>query len=270
MKKSFFLLTAVAALTTLASCGGEGPLRVAMDLQYPPFETVNSENAPEGISVDIARAFGSFLNRETEIVNTNFGAIFPALDSGDVDVAIASISITPARQANYDFSDPYLYFRIITLVNKAFADANDLTEDSTTGDLLGIPGARFAGIASQISATIPESYGETVTVFQSLPAAIESVVQGTSDIFLMSPAPVVSGFKANRDTTMIVWDQWDALPIGMAFKKGNTDLVEKANEFIATFDDEGGLYDVLRENWDDIVLEVLEGRYGIDFYLSAE
>ena len=86
----------------------------------------------------------------------------------------------------------------------------------------------------------------------------------------MSPAPVVSGFKANRDTTMIVWDQWDALPIGMVFKKGNSALVEKANEFIATFDDEGGLYDVLREKWDDIVLEVLEGRYDLDFYLSAE
>jgi polar amino acid transport system substrate-binding protein len=271
MKKSIMLLSTVAALALVTGCGATAdPIRVGMDLRYPPFETVDGSNNPEGISVDVANAFGSFLNRETEVVNTNFGAIFPALDSGDIDVAIASISITPARQANYDFSNPYLYFRIITLVNKDFAVANNLTENSTTEALLAVPGATYAGIASQISATIPENNGKTVTVFQDLPSAIESVVQGTSDIFLMSPAPVVSGFKANRDKTMIVWDQWDALPIGMAFKKGNTDLVEKANEFIATFDDEGGLYDVLREDWDAIVLEVLEGRYGIDFYLSAE
>jgi polar amino acid transport system substrate-binding protein len=272
MKKSFFLLTAVAALTTLASCGGEGPLRVAMDLRYPPFETVDSENTPEGISVDIANAFGTFLGRDTEIVNTNFGGIIPAIQAEEVDIAIASMSITAARQEVVDFSNPYFYFKIITLVNKTFADANSLTIDSTTEELIDLAeneGARFAGIASQVSATIPQSYGITVTEYPDLGTAIENVAQGTADILLMSASPVVSGFKANPDTTLVVWDPWVASPIGMAVQKGNTELLEQANAFIETFDDEGGLYDVLRAAWDDVIYDQLD-RYGLDFYITAE
>jgi polar amino acid transport system substrate-binding protein len=269
MKKTFFLLSAVAALTTLTSCGAEGPLRVAMDLRYPPFETVNNENTPEGISVDVANAFGEFLNRETEIVNTNFGGIIPAIQAEEVDIAIASMSITAARQEVVDFSNPYFYFKIITLVNKTFADDNNLTVDSTVEELLAITDASFAGIASQVSATIPASYGKTVTEYPDLGTAIENVAQGTADILLMSASPVVNGFKANRETTLVVWDPWVASPIGMAVQKGNSDLLEQANAFIETFDDEGGLYDVLRTKYDAVILDQLE-RYGLDFYITAE
>jgi hypothetical protein len=49
--------------------------------------------------------------------------------------------------------------------------------------------------------------------------------------------------------------------------KGNTELLSSANDFIDTFNDEDGLYDQLRANWDTIVLAQLE-RYGMDFYIN--
>jgi polar amino acid transport system substrate-binding protein len=282
MKKSFGLLSTFSLAFLLAACGGvssssstsssnsgslnSDPIRIGMDLSYPPFETVDGNNKAEGISVDIAEAFGTFLNRDSDIVNTGFGALIPSLQSDEIDIVIASMSITAARQEVVDFTAPYFYFKIITLVNQDFAEANNLTADSTTEDLLAIEGASFAGIASQVSATIPTQYGKTVTEWPNLSSAIESVSQGTNDILLMSASPVVNGYKANRETTMIVWDPWVASPIGMAVKKGNTELLDLANDFIETFDDEDGLYSTLRENWDDVVLEQLE-RYGLDFYI---
>jgi polar amino acid transport system substrate-binding protein len=237
-----------------------------MDLRFPPFETVDANNKAEGISVDVANTFGEFLNRETSIVNTGFGGLIPALQSNEIDIVIASMSITAARQEVVDFSNPYFYFKIITLVNQNFAQLNEITESTTTEQLLDLPSARYAGIASQVSASIPLSNGKTVTEFPDLALAIESVAQGTSDILLMSASPVVNGFKANRTTTMIVWDPWVSSPIGMAVKKGNTQLLNLANNFIATFDDEDGLYSVLREKYDDSVRAQLE-RYGMDFYI---
>jgi polar amino acid transport system substrate-binding protein len=267
MKKSFGLLSTVAALAVLTGCGvSADPIRIGMELTFPPFETVDGDNSPTGISVDIANALGTFLNQDAEIVNTGFDTLIPSLQSDDIDIVIASMSITAARQEIVDFTAPYFYFKIITLVNQDFAEANNLTDDSSTEDLLAIEGASFAGIASQVSATIPTSYGKTVTEWPKLINAIESVSQGTNDILLMSASPVVSGYKANRETTMIVWDPWITSPIGMAVKKGNTELLDLANDFIETFDDEGGLYDTLRANWDDVVLEQLE-RYGLDYYI---
>ena len=48
------------------------------------------------------------------------------------------------------------YFKIISLVNQDFATENGLTSDSTVDDLLAIDGAKFVGIASQVSSSIPE------------------------------------------------------------------------------------------------------------------
>jgi polar amino acid transport system substrate-binding protein len=270
MKKSFLLVSSVVAIGLLAGCGPAAePIRVGMDLRYPPFETVTTDNEPEGISVDVANAFGEFLGRPTQIVNTGFGGLIPALQSGEIDIVIASMSITDARKAVVDFTDPYFYFKIITLVNQEFATApaNALDEDSTTEELLALPNAKFAGIASQVSATIPTSYGKTVTEYIDLATAIEAVVEGDADILLMSASPVVNAYKANPDETIVVWDPWVSSPIGMAVNKGNTELLASANDFIDTFNDEDGLYDQLRANWDTIVLAQLE-RYGMDFYIN--
>jgi polar amino acid transport system substrate-binding protein len=268
MKKILYLLLLTLSVFIVTACGGEtAPLRVGMDLRYPPFETVTLENDPEGISVDIALALGEFLGREVEIVNTNFASLIPALNSGEIDIVIASMSITAERAQTVDFSDPYFYFKIISLVNKAFADANNLTEDSPIEDILAIQSTRYVGLASQVSSTIPASYGKSVIEATDLSTAVASVAQGTSDILLMSANPVVDGYKANLSTTMIVWTPFVASPIGMAVKKGNAELLASANAFIATFDDEGGLYEVLAEKWDALLLERL-GRFGLSFYLD--
>jgi polar amino acid transport system substrate-binding protein len=269
MKKYFILFTSILAASILAGCAPEGdPIRVGMDLRYPPFETVDTENNPEGISVDVAKAFGQYLGRPTQIVNTAFGGLIPALQSGEIDIVIASMSITAARQEVVNFTDPYFYFKIITLVNQTFATANQVTQDTTTAQLLAINNARYAGIAAQVSATIPASYGKTVTEYVDLPAAIEAVAEGDADILLMSASPVVNGYKAYRTKTMIVWSPWVSSPIGMAVNKGNSELLASANAFIDTFTDENGLYSQLRANWDAIVLAQLE-RYGLDFYINA-
>ncbi|MDA3932443.1 MAG: hypothetical protein PF513_06880 [Tenericutes bacterium] len=53
----------------------------------------------------------------------------------------------------------------------------------------------------------------------------------------------------------------------MAVKEGNEELLEQANAFIDTFNDEGGMYEQLAETWDELLLEEL-GRYGLEFYIN--
>lgn len=258
----------IAFIAFLAACAPaeEAPLRVGMDLQYPPFETIDGDN-PEGISVDVAFALGEFLGREIEIVNTGFGALIPALNSGDIDIIIASMSIRADRAVSVDFSNPYFYFKTITLSNKDFADANGLTEDSTTEELFAIAEGRWAGILSQISERIPEERGLTVNAFLNQDLAVSSVVQGTSDLYLMSAFPVVNANRANPDTTIVIWDSLESLQIAMAVRKGDTELLAKANEFIAQMSDPGSTYDVLSAKYEAEVKSRL-GRYGLEFFIN--
>ncbi len=267
MKKTVTLLTLIITIIFLSSCQrSDDVLRVAMDLQYPPFETINNKK-PEGISVDIALAFGEFLGKKVEIVNTNFQALIPSLESGEVDIIISSMSITEERSRVVSFSKPYLYFQIISLVNKDFASLNNLTEDSTVDEILAIEDIKFIGIASQVSSTIPAAHNKEVKQATSMSTAIEDVVQGTSDILLMSGNPVADARNKNPDTTMIIWDSFVAAPIAMAVRKDNQALLEQANLFIDTFAEEGGLYETLTLKYDDLIRSILGGR-GFEFYIQ--
>ncbi|MFP4287545.1 MAG: transporter substrate-binding domain-containing protein [Candidatus Izemoplasmataceae bacterium] len=270
MKKLLLVSTLFLGIFLLAACGrsDEDVLRVGMDLRYPPFETIEDDE-PIGISVDVAEAFGEYIGREVEIVNTQFGSLIPALNSGEIDIIIASMSITEERAEVVDFSDPYFYFKIISLVNKDFADDNDITEDTTTEELLAIEEAQYVGIASQVSASIPQSLGKDVSEAVDLNTAVNEISQGTGDILLMSSFPVTNGHRANPDTTVVVWDPFESSPIGMAVAKGNDELLEQANAFIATMDEPGGLYETLSAKWDPEVSALLE-RYGLEFFINED
>lgn len=280
MKKMIALALFLLTAFVLVGCGGrdEDVLRVGMDLRFPPFETSASDGTPLGISVDVALAFGEFLGREVEIVDTNFASLIPSLNSGEIDIIIASMSNTPARAESIDFSETYFYFKIPSLVNRAFADANGLTEESTTDDILAVTGARFTGVTGQISASYPESLGLTVEIATNLEAAVLNVVQGQADVLMMSTFPVVRGHLANPQDTIVIFDAWQSSPIAMGVRQGETELLAQANEFIASMSEPGGLYDVLRAkwdvnnlegNWDPAIVLVLES-FGLDFFINED
>lgn len=267
MKKLLLAFILVLTVVFLSSCSRqENVLRVGMDLQYPPFETINN-GKPEGISVDIANALGEYLNMKVEIINTNFQALIPSLESGEVDIIISSMSITEERARVVSFSKPYMYFQIISLVNKDFAAKNNINEESKIEDLLAIENIKFVGLASQVSSTIPASYNKEVKQATSMSTAIEDVVQGVSDILLMSGNPVADARNKNPNTTMIVWDSFIASPIGVATRKGNDELISKINLFIDSMNEPGGLYEILASKYDEEIRNILGGR-GFEFYIQ--
>ncbi len=280
MKPAHRILIAVAVLIVVAIALWVGfgreqaqpeatPLRVGMDLRYPPFETQDSAGTPFGISVDVAKAFGEYLGRPVEIVDTNFASLIPALNAGEIDVIIASMSRTEERAQAIDFSEPYFYFKIISLVNRDFAQANGITIDSPKEALTDLPDTRFTGITGQVSASIPESLGFDVEIATNLEAAVLNVVQGSSDVLMMSAFPVTRGHLANPQDTIVLWDPFVSSPIAMGVRKGESELLAQANAFVESMSEPGGVYDELRQKWDEEV-ETLLGRYGLEFFISED
>lgn len=276
MKRLSASLVAILFVAAIVGAGGRQeapratsapPLRVGMDLRYPPFETQDSSGVPFGISVDVANAFGQFLGRPVEVVDTNFASLIPALNAGEIDVIIASMSRTAERQQAIDFSEPYFYFKIISLVNRSFAQANGITIDSRKEALSSRPNTRFTGITGQVSASIPQSLGFNVEIATNLEAAVLNVVQGSSDVLMMSAFPVTRGHLANPNDTIVLWDPFVSSPIAMGIRKGEAELLAQANAFVAAMSRPGGVYETLRAKWDQPVKDLL-GRYGLEFFIS--
>lgn len=265
MKKIIVLLLLALGVFTLAACNNEkGPLRVGMDLSWPPFEMKDVNGEPIGISVDVAYELGDYLGREVEIVDTTFAGLIPALNTGDIDVIIASMSITEERENSIDFSEPYFHFPLITVLNSEF---NETANIQSKDDLFSYPGVTFIGPRSLVSLSIPEEEANDPIIrrVDNNNIAVQELVSGLADAFIISASAAVDYHESNLNTTELMWDVIDDSPIGMGVREGETELLAEINAFISGME-ENGVYDRLRTKYDAIIEQNLEGQ-GLDFYI---
>ncbi len=246
----------------------EDPLKVGMDLKWAPFETIDKNGDPIGISVDFAYELGIYLNRTIEIVDLEFGSLITAIETNQIDIIIASMSITEEREQSISFSDPYFYFPLITVLNKDFQDEHNVTSKE---ELFAIDAVTFVGPKSFVSLSIPreEALNPVIREVNDANAAVLEIVSGASDAFIISASSAVEYHAANMDSTELLWDAITYSPIGMGVSKSNEALLVQLNEFIAICNEEDGVYDRLGEKYDAVIEYGLEGQ-GLDFYLKDE
>ncbi len=255
--------------TSQSSEGSEGDvLRVGIDLKFPPFSYIGDDGEPMGLEPTIAYAFGEFLGREVEIVNTDFSLLIPALQTGDVDILIPDMSKTPERAENADFSEPYRYTQSLALVNKEYAEANGITDEMTAEEFFALPGQDFIGLSGTFGVLVPQEYGAEVEEVTEIGLGILEVSSGGATSLVASNE--IHQFHAQNPDTTVVFSgigNWS----GSCFvvKKGDAEMLEKANEFIASMYEEGGLFDQIRAEYDAIIADFLQNdEYGLDYIIQ--
>jgi len=268
MKKVLLLFIVALFTVTLASCGkgDDNVLRVGMDLKWPPFEDRDEDGEPYGISVALAYELGEYLDRPIEIIDMDFSNLIPAVDNGQIDVILASMTIREDRELLVDFSDPYFFYPLITVMNKTFSDTNSVT---TKAELFAVDGARFVGTASTISLTIPtvEATNPVIQEVVDTETATASLVTGSSDAFIISASTAAAINNVNPDTTVLLWDAIEYSPIGMAVQEGRDDgLLEDLNAFIAGMET-NGVITRLSAAYDADIAADIPGK-GLEIYLG--
>ena len=109
---------ATAATTTTAATPGpaadawaavqqRGRLIVGTSADYPPFAFYTEAFELDGFDIALARSLGEQLGVEVEFSDMAFDGLGGALQVGQIDMAIAAISVTEARRALVDFSGVY-------------------------------------------------------------------------------------------------------------------------------------------------------------------
>lgn len=240
-------------------------LRVGMDLKFPPFSYIDDNGEAAGLEPVISYAFGEFLGVDVEIVNTDFSMLIPALETGDVDILIADMAATEERAEKVDFSDPYRYTYTLALVNKGFAEENGVTDDMAESDFFALEDASFIGLSGTKGVYYPQSAGVDVTEVTEIGTGLIEVSSGMSDILIASNE--VHGFHAADPENTIVYGGIAAQDASnFATRKGDVELMELANEFIASMYEEGGLYEEIAVDFDPIIAEFLQNdQLGLDY-----
>lgn len=268
MMKRFFRMLALAFLVGLTGCGGESggggadtgaaaPLVVGMELAYPPFEMRDTNNQPDGISVRMAEDLAEFLGRPLKIKDVAWDGIIPSLKSGQIDLIISSMTNTPQRAENIDFSDSYVTNALCMLVAKdsEIRSVDDLPESNrkvavkiaTTGHLWAE--RELEGV-------------ELIVLDDSATCALE-VVLGRADAFIYDQISIYRHWRQHEDKTRPILEPIREESWAIGIKKGNDALRLDVNEFLKGYR-ESGKFDELAERYMKAEREEFERR-GVPF-----
>ena len=131
---------------TLVKADEKKTLKVAMECGYAPYnwtqpddsngavQISGSSDYAYGYDVMMAKHICEELGYDLEIVKLDWDSLVPAVQSGKVDCVIAGQSITKERQEMVDFTSPYYYASIITLVK----GDGDYADAASVEDLKGV------------------------------------------------------------------------------------------------------------------------------------
>lgn len=247
--KSLFYLICLAAFVAFCFSGCDSTketdvLKIGMELQFPPFEMADGNGNPTGISVDMAKDLGKYLNRPVEIENISWTGLIPSLQTNKVDLVISSMSITPSRKKVVDFSIPYAQSGLTLLINRDSPVTNWSNLDKK-GNIIAVKSGTIGAVIAK-----DKIINADVRYFDEAAACVLEVSQGKADAFIYDAITVFENHKKHPETTRYNLQNIPetASPWAIVLKKGNTELKKKVDAFIIQYREQGK-FEVLEKKY---------------------
>ena len=264
MQKIRKIITAVlciamfASLVVLAGCGSDKKeadkkvLRVGMECGYAPFnwtQTTNENGAVKisgtseyayGYDVIMAKKIAESMGYDLEIHKIEWDGLAPAVSTGKVDAVIAGMSITNKRKESVDFSSVYYNASIVALTQKSSPFANAKNVEDLKG---AVATSQLNTIWYDLIKQIPEA--KIQPAIDNVPGMVVALTSGKVEVLVLDkPTAMVASF-ANPNLVMLDFKDGkgfeaskEDVEMGIALKKGNSELLKKINETLATISED--------------------------------
>ncbi len=247
----------------------EKKIIVGTDTNYVPFEFLDQKTGEYvGFDVDLIDAIATEVGFEYELKPMDFAGIIPALQTGNLDIAIAGVTINPTRQKTIDFSDPYYDAGTAILVRE---DEEDI---QTTEDLAGKVVATKQGTSSYDYLVEMGNVGEIIP-FPNIDQAYMELHKGSADAVVFDLPSLLYYVKTNQQGGVKVLDDLlEGQTFGIALPK-NSPLTNEVNMALAKIK-EDGTYDGIFNKWfgstDDPIVEDVEKdeKFSLDASYAIE
>ena len=216
---------------------------IGSDVAFAPFE-FKKDGKYEGIDIDIVNEIAKIEGFEVEWKYMDFSGIIGAVQSGQLDGAIAGMTINDERRKTVDFSDPYYDTGIVGIVKADNTDINspDDFKDKRLAVKKGTTGAEYAE-------SVKEKYNTKITVFEDTSTMIQSVINGQADV-AFDDFPVIAYAITQQDPVQlrIATERLNTAQFGFAVKKGaNQELLEKFNSGLKKLKESGKYQEILEK-----------------------
>lgn len=213
--------------------------KISSDSSFAPFVFQNDQSKYTGIDMELIKAIAKDQGFTLEISNPGFDAAVSDVQNGNADGMIAGMTVTDARKATFDFSDPYYTTNSILAVQES-------STISSYEDLKGKTVGVKNGTASQTFLEENKSkYGYKIKTFSDGASMYDSLNSG-SVAAIMDDEPVIKyAIKQGRKFKTPI----EGTPSGqIAFavqKDSNPELIEMFNNGLANLKESGQYQKIL-------------------------
>jgi len=215
-----------------------GELRVGVKVDVPRFGYLSPVTGQmEGLEIDLARIIAKdILNDENKVKFLNITAQTrgPMLDNGEIDIVIATFTITEERKKSFDFSRPYFTDELGFLVRS----------DSGIGRPEDLDGKK-AGVvqAGTAKASLPDECARlgidmVLLEYNSYPEVKAALAKGDVDVFVADKT-ILYGYI--DDDCLLLNEGFNPQQYGIASKKGNEKLAARIDSLIEEVEKDGRL-----------------------------
>ncbi len=229
-------ILALAAVLGLSGAALAEPVKVGIAAEpYPPFASPDASGNWTGWEIDFINAVCAAAEMECVITPVAWDGIIPSLTSGQIDVIMASMSITEERAQTIDFSDKYYKTPALVAVPKGAGITPDAA--GLSGKILGVQTSTTH--ADYATKHFADSAAE-IKVYQTQDEAFQDLVAGRIDA-TQADSIAVDAFLASEagmaccELVGAVADDAEILGagVGAGVRKGDAELLAKINAGIA-------------------------------------
>lgn len=241
MKKLSFILVLLLAFVACSSkkeANAKKVYKIGTDVTFAPFE-FEKDGKYVGIDVEIVEAIAKVEGFEYELHPMNFNGIIPGLTAGQLDGAIAGMTITDERKEVVDFSEGYYesgISAVASIKNENIKSIDDF-KGKTFAVKKGTTGAKYAEDNQK-------DLNSKIRYFEDSPSMFQEVINGNADITFEDYPVIAYKLSLEKEPTLkIVGDKLSSATFGFAVKKGeNQELLQMFNSGLKKIK-ESGEYD---------------------------
>ncbi len=215
--------------------------RVTGDIQFPPYEFLDTDGIYKGFNVDLLKAISLVTGMEFEFIPMKWEDAYYSIERGQADI-IQGMKESDDRRTRFSFTDSLLLNSQSIFVKSSYRSINN------NSDLTG----KTVSILKEDIVYVELSMIKDITIVQydTIEQVVEALLDGDVDAMVGNTLTVNYICKENNwiDQIKIVGQTLNEQKYSMAVSKNNQKLLKKLNAGLDEIQN-NGMYDTLHRKW---------------------
>ena len=222
-----------------------GELIVGTMGNMPPLNMTSKDGEIFGLEPDLAKLLAKAMNVKVKFVTKPFSELLPALQTGEVDMVISGMTITPERNRKVAFIGPYFISGKAFLTKIKTIALADEAEDANN------PKTKIVTLRDSTSQAFAEAFLDKTTLFTTgnYDEAVDMILQDKADAMIADyPICVVSVFRYPEAGLLSVVTQLTYEPLGIAIPANDPLMMNWTRNTLNNIEG-SGILDELKLKW---------------------